>query len=250
MRQRLDIADVEQRTKIRAKYLRALENEEWSLLPGATFVTTFLRTYAEVVGLDPHVLVEEYRHSHERDDDHELQALAPMPHRQGSRGGRRPPSRPPGRGAVVAAAVVALVAFLLVLGLLGGDDAQDGDGDRAESTTTETVPEREPERQRARRAAPAEEPTPRGVRVRVVPVEPTYACVDNGAPTEVVYEGTLEAPQTFNHRRLIRLNLGKRSAQITLNGEPVAVTESPDALGLALRPGGTREIPLGERPCS
>ena len=34
MRQRLDIADVERQTKIRAKYLRALENEEFSMLPG------------------------------------------------------------------------------------------------------------------------------------------------------------------------------------------------------------------------
>ena len=59
MRQRLDIADVEERTKIRAKYLRALENEEWGLLPGPTFVKTFLRTYAEVVGVDPYLLVEE-----------------------------------------------------------------------------------------------------------------------------------------------------------------------------------------------
>jgi cytoskeleton protein RodZ len=59
MRQRLDIADVEDRTKIRAKYLRALENEEFGMLPGPTFVKTFLRTYAEMLGLDPHVLVEE-----------------------------------------------------------------------------------------------------------------------------------------------------------------------------------------------
>ena len=56
MRQRLDIADVERQTKIRAKYLRALENEEFSMLPGPTFVKTFLRTYAELLGLDPHAL--------------------------------------------------------------------------------------------------------------------------------------------------------------------------------------------------
>ena len=61
MRQRLDIADVEASTKIRAKYLRALENEEFGMLPGPTFVKTFLRTYAEALGLDPHLLVEEYR---------------------------------------------------------------------------------------------------------------------------------------------------------------------------------------------
>ena len=57
MRQQLDIADVESRTKIRAKYLRALENEEFGMLPGPTFVKTFLRTYAEALGLDPYRLL-------------------------------------------------------------------------------------------------------------------------------------------------------------------------------------------------
>ena len=59
MRQRLDIADVEAKTKIRAKYLRALENEEFGMLPGPTFVKTFLHSYAEVLGLHPHLQVEE-----------------------------------------------------------------------------------------------------------------------------------------------------------------------------------------------
>src|SRR3954453_13006456 len=77
MRQRLDIADVEQRTKIRAKYLRALENEEFGMLPGPTFVKTFLRTYSEALGLDPHVLVEEDRANSEGEDDLELQPLGP-----------------------------------------------------------------------------------------------------------------------------------------------------------------------------
>ena len=76
MRQRLDIADVEARTKIRAKYLRALENEEFGMLPGPTFVKTFLRTYAEMLGLDPHVLVEEYRAGFEREDEMEAAARA------------------------------------------------------------------------------------------------------------------------------------------------------------------------------
>src|SRR3954452_7556589 len=77
MRQHLDITDVEDRTKIRAKYLRALENEEFGMLPGSTFVKTFLRTYAEVLGLDPHALVEEYRATYEPRDDAELQPVAP-----------------------------------------------------------------------------------------------------------------------------------------------------------------------------
>src|ERR671914_2404398 len=73
MRRRLDISEVEQRTKIRAKYLRALENEDWGTLPGPTYVKTFLRTYAEVLGVDGHLLVEEYRANHEPHEEAELQ---------------------------------------------------------------------------------------------------------------------------------------------------------------------------------
>src|SRR5215211_869360 len=77
MRQRIDITDMEVRTKIRAKYLRALENEEWDLLPGPTYVKSFLRTYAEALGLDPKLLVEEYKLRHERLDTGDLHPIRP-----------------------------------------------------------------------------------------------------------------------------------------------------------------------------
>src|SRR3954463_11305325 len=87
MRQRLDIADVEQRTKIRAKYLRALENEEFGMLPGPTFVKTFLRTYSEMLGLDAHMLVEEYGATWGGEAAREWQPLGP-PAALGDRGRR------------------------------------------------------------------------------------------------------------------------------------------------------------------
>ncbi|HWF25530.1 MAG TPA: helix-turn-helix domain-containing protein, partial [Solirubrobacteraceae bacterium] len=52
MRARIDISEVEVRTKIRAKYLRAMENEEWDMLPGPIYVKSFLRTYSDFLGLD------------------------------------------------------------------------------------------------------------------------------------------------------------------------------------------------------
>src|SRR5215204_5598421 len=133
MRQRLDIADVEQKTKIRAKYLRALENEEFGMLPGPTFVKTFLRTYAEALGLDPHMLVEAYRASYEpRDETEQLQPLGPA---AGGRDRRRP--RPPlGPWLAIGAVVLAVVAALLVIGLVGDDD--DGEPERASQDTTES----------------------------------------------------------------------------------------------------------------
>src|SRR6476469_2252180 len=105
MRQHLDITDVEARTKIRAKYLRALENEDFGMLPGATFVKSFLRTYAEFLGLDPHLLVEEYRARHDPRDESELTPFAGPP-----RGRQR--RRPPRRAGPWLGGVVAVVAIL------------------------------------------------------------------------------------------------------------------------------------------
>src|ERR1700755_2289104 len=91
MRRRIDMAEVEAATKIRAKYLRALENEEWDLLPGPTFVKTFLRTYAEYLGLDPRMLVEEYRQRYERPSGSDLAPFASgLAGRQRRRQRRRP----------------------------------------------------------------------------------------------------------------------------------------------------------------
>jgi cytoskeletal protein RodZ len=250
MRQKLDIADVEERTKIRAKYLRALENEEWGLLPGPTFVKTFLRTYAEVVGVDPYLLVEEYRLTEERNDAPELQALAPMPvrdrGRDRGRGARRPPQRPQRRGGlIVAAAAVALVAFLLVLGLLGGEDDSGGGGKRAATTQTTTPPEQRPTAKQRQT-----QPAPPGVKLEIVPAEPTYVCVDSGPGTSVSFEDTLAAPRVFRNRRQLRINLGKRSAEVRLNGKPVAIAESAEPIALDLTRDGSTELDAAEAPCA
>src|ERR687890_791336 len=77
MRERIDITEVESARKIRAKYLRALENEEWDLLPGPTFVRTFLRTYGDYLGLDSKMLVEEYKQRFQRPTPQELLPFSP-----------------------------------------------------------------------------------------------------------------------------------------------------------------------------
>ena len=60
LRQELDFPEIEQRTKIRGKYLRALEEEQFDLLPGETYVKGFLRSYAEYLGLDGQLYVDEF----------------------------------------------------------------------------------------------------------------------------------------------------------------------------------------------
>lgn len=60
VRQRLDFPELEQGTKIRSKYLRALEEEQFEVLPAQTYVKGFLRSYAEYLGLDGQLYVDEY----------------------------------------------------------------------------------------------------------------------------------------------------------------------------------------------
>lgn len=60
LRQNLDFPELEERTKIRPKYLRALEDERFDLLPAPTYVRGFLRSYAEALGLDGQPFVDEY----------------------------------------------------------------------------------------------------------------------------------------------------------------------------------------------
>jgi hypothetical protein len=59
-RRGIDFAQAEMGTKIRGKYLRALEDEQFELLPAQTYVKGFLRTYAEYLGLDGQLYVDEY----------------------------------------------------------------------------------------------------------------------------------------------------------------------------------------------
>jgi cytoskeleton protein RodZ len=121
MRARIDVSEIESKTKIRAKYLRALENEEWGLLPGPTFVKSFLRTYAAALGLDGKALVEEYRANNEEAGEALLEPIVSSARHtrgRGSASGRAPSG--PSRGYLALVAIVLAVIVLLIVGLLSG----------------------------------------------------------------------------------------------------------------------------------
>src|SRR3954470_16494576 len=126
MRARIDISELEAETKIRAKYLRALENEEWDLLPGPTYVKSFLREYADALGLDGKLLVAEYKLSNEGPSDFELQ---PITARARARGREQKRRTAPGALRDVAVAVVVLMVIGgLILIRTGGRGERGGRG--------------------------------------------------------------------------------------------------------------------------
>src|SRR4029078_12350693 len=60
VRQQIELGEAELSTKIRARYLRALEEESFDALPAQTYGKGFLRTYADYLGLDGQLCVDEF----------------------------------------------------------------------------------------------------------------------------------------------------------------------------------------------
>jgi cytoskeleton protein RodZ len=95
LRRGLDILDCEAETKIRAKYLRAMEEEQFDLMPSPTYVRGFLKSYAEFLDLDGRLVLDEYESRFgEYDPPHEYPGRTARHPREPLSEGRPPPRRP------------------------------------------------------------------------------------------------------------------------------------------------------------
>jgi cytoskeleton protein RodZ len=235
MRARIDISEVEASTKIRAKYLRALENEEWDLLPGPTYVKSFLRTYAESLDLDAKLLVDEYKLRHERLSEVELQPInAAAPGRERRRQGPLIP-----RWVVLLLIFVGLVA---ALGLLGKDDKK--------PPPAATPPPRTQTTPRPAANPPPAAPVARRVRLRVVATSAVYLCLKSGNKTLVDGRTLAAGDRTKTYRsKRFRLTLGNNGLRLLVNGRSRGVAPSANPIGMEITPrGGRQPLPANKRP--
>jgi hypothetical protein len=247
IRNKIDITTVEEATKIRAKYLRALENEEWILLPGPTYVKTFLRTYAQFLGLDPHLLVEEYSARFEEPEELDVAAFAPK---------RRLPERtrrmgPPTRGIAVALFVLGFLAFLLVLGLTGNDEPSGGQaGDRAPAQGDRQAAAGEGSRKKRQQAAAPAPAARKRVRLEVLAARPVWVCVVDDSDRErvggvVLAAGDREGP--FRSRSF-RVTVGNGGGDLRIDGRRRDTPDRSVPLGYRVRPSGVTVLGEASRP--
>src|SRR5260370_6320918 len=108
MRRRIELAQAEHATKIRGKYLRAIEDEQFELLPSVTYVKGFLRTYADYLGLDGQLYVDEFNSRFVVGEDTALRA------RRSQASRRR--NRRLETGIVLAALTVIAIVTVVVIG--------------------------------------------------------------------------------------------------------------------------------------
>jgi Helix-turn-helix domain len=240
IRARIDMSEVETRTKIRAKYLRAIENEEWDLLPGPVYAKSFLRTYGDYLGLDSRMLVEEYKRQYEGPADHELSrpvASLARERERGFRGPRLPQWTP------IALVLAAIVVVLYLVGTIGGRSS------KSPATTSPRGTAHKAKHHAAHRhlTLPA---TPASATLQMTPTGPVYVCLVNGRGKFLIFEKTYapgQAIPTFKERKML-LTLGNANVQIKVNGKPQPVAASSGAIRLLITPAGVQHILMTVKP--
>lgn len=243
MRARIDISEIESETKIRAKYLRALENEEWDLLPGPTYVKSFLRTYAEALGLDARLLLEEYKLRHERLSDIELQPIAPPGRGRGP--GRA--GRGHGRGGIPRAYVVwfLVLAVLAAIYLLGKSSEDNGTSKPPQGSSTEAAPATNGKKKAKKKKA-----APRFARLQIFGTAPVYVCLKAAGGRTLVNGATLGAGSRTNAYRSSRfdLTLGNGNARMKVNGKLLDVPDVQSGIGYRITVTGRHSLSPSARP--
>jgi hypothetical protein len=232
MRRRIDMTEVEASTKIRAKYLRALENEEWDLLPGPTFVKTFLRTYAEYLELDPRLLVEEYRQRYERPSGQDLTPFKPSGRAAQRRRRRRAPAGPL---LAILLGLVGLLAALYALGVVWGDNAGTEPPVARTPTPTATATATPAPKSKTRKAAAA----PKSVSLKLTAIKQVYVCVVD-AQGKAVVNGVILQPGASTRAlrsKRFRTNFGNDGVRLRVNGKTFRVPATANPVGYDVRPG-------------
>jgi cytoskeleton protein RodZ len=237
MRARIDMSEVEARTKIRAKYLRAIENEEWDLLPGPVYVKSFLRTYGDFLGLDSRALIDDYKRRYEGPADQENRPIASLT-RERERAARGPLIPP---WVLIGGVLVMVVAALYLLGSLGGN--------KSKAPTSPVTAPHQPQHAR-RPSTPVVPATPRTVTLQLVPTGQVYVCLVDGSgkaliPGRIFAPGQVVPPVTAGK---LRLTLGNASVKMKVNGKTLNVSPSASSIGLLLQPTGSRRLPTSQQP--
>ncbi|HEY1688321.1 MAG TPA: helix-turn-helix domain-containing protein [Solirubrobacteraceae bacterium] len=263
MHARIDLSEIEAKTKIRARYLRALENEEWDVLPGPTFIKSFLRTYAEALGLDAKALVEEYRLHNEQPGEAELQPIVSTPRSAQQRpsgrrdGGDGDRLRVPSRGYALAIGAFVVVIALLIVGLL-----------------THKSSNKEPEKHKQQNVAtghghthkhsqhPGTGPAGSGhqttqsasrpgqVTLSLQATETVWICLVGEGERKLIPGVELQAGETSGpyHAKRFQMTLGNNDLTLTVDGRATSVPASTEALGFEITSAGRRKLAAASEP--
>ena len=251
MSARIDVSEIEAQTKIRAKYLRALENEEWDLLPGPTFVRSFLRTYAQALGLDAKALVDEYRMNYEQPSELDHQPVMSPPRRTST---RTSPNRSagPSRAYVIAVSAFGLLIVVLVVALIAG---KKGNGKPPTPASSTNAQQSHGSTRRSHSStssgSAAQSNTGGRVTLSLHPTAPVYVCLVDAAGSKRIPGLTLEpgsyTPRDYHSTRFDLL-LGNNAVKLYVDGKALSVPASSKPIGYSITSSGRHVLTATQQP--
>lgn len=234
-RRKVDLSEVEAATRIRIRYLRAIESEDWDVLPGDVYVRGFIRTYASYLGLDGERLADEYRRS---------AASTPAAGGDPAAAIRRPSaSRSQARGRVVATAVVvALIGLIIGIGLFADDEDPAVTVDREPSGVVKA------EDPAVTPPAQARQP---GLSLELAATAEVWVCVLDGrgeplVDGQILTEGAEEGPFRSGS---FTVSFGNGEVSMRIDGKEAEIPATSSPVGYAIgEDGGLEPLDDSERP--
>jgi hypothetical protein len=236
-RRHLGLPDVEAATKIRGRYLQAIENEDWDQLPGDTYARAFIRTYGGFLGLDGDRLAEEQRQA--RGSTRPGERLPGVEPRPGRVARDRAPSRVSPRLVAFILSALLIVALIAVgLSSGGSNNTEAGKGVSGAK--------------KAKNAKP--KPATPGHSLMLTANGEVWVCLLNGKGNplvkgRVLYPGETEGPFRSGS---FTVALGNGAVTMNVDGQQQNLPQPSSPIGFAVdAQGSVRELPEGERPtCS
>lgn len=235
-RRKIDLSEVEAATRIRLRYLRAIENEEWGVLPGGVYTRGFIRTYASYLGLDGERLADDYRKSVEGGGRSPIPEPAPASAPRGPRDRRLPV--PPASWLAVAA--VLLVAVVAIVAIPGG-----GGSDGGGTSQRKVVRKGSSHRQQPPR------PVSDGVSVSLAASAEVWVCVLNakGKPLvdgQILETGAEEGPFRSGS---FTVSFGNGEVSMLIDGREAQIPATSSPIGYSIDSSGAlTKLDEAERP--
>jgi cytoskeleton protein RodZ len=227
LRHGADLVEAESATKIRSKYLRALEEERFELLPAQTYVKGFLRSYAEYLGLDGQLYVDEYNSRYVTGEDEAL--MRPRRSSAVSRAHRQVESSVL---LLALAGIAAVTALVIIAWKWGGNEQEQIPGIAGSAVAN-----------RAGRSSAAGSGAPAAAAQRWIALQLTATRGDSrvtvyrgSANGKLLFDGTLERGrrQQFTGRRLWLLVSEPANVAARIDGRPVRLPGAGSAPLVAL----------------
>lgn len=232
-RRKIELSEVEAATRIRFRFLRAIEDEEWDVLPGGVYTRGFIRTYASFLGLDGDRLVSDYRESVEP-----WHRSADVPQSQAGGEGASGGPRGVALATLVVIAVVAVAVVAIVAIPSGGGEG--GPAGRRDEVARKGKPKAK---------APAAATT--GVTVKLTANAEVWACVLNAKGKPLVDGLILEAGAEEGpfHSGSFTVSFGNGEVKMLIDGREAEIPATSSPVGYAIDSAGRlTKLEEAERP--